>query len=128
MKSFARRFVELFLLIALSACTLEMPSPIGATVEQYTSGALIKTWALTEAQEKALIDWFKQHPTGWSPSYASYVPHLLVRLKHSDGKVLSVNVLSPRLIVVASPDGQFTQMFETRVEEQFIASIGATGG
>jgi hypothetical protein len=128
MKIIARRFAAVFLLMALSACTLEMPSPIGATAEQYTSGAPIKTWALTEKQENALTDWFKQHPTDWSPSYASYVPRLLVRLKHADGKMSSVNVLSPGLVVVASPDGQFTQSFEAKVVEQLIASIGAAGG
>ena len=128
MKSIARRVVEVFLLLALSACTLEMSSPIGATAEQYTSGAPIKTWALTETHEKALTDWFKKHPTGWSPSYASYAPRLLVRLKHAGGNVSSVNVLSPGLVVVVSPDGQFTQNFEPRVVEQLVASIGAAGG
>ena len=128
MKSAAWRLAEVFLLMSLSACTLEMPSPIGSTAEQYTSGAPIKTWALAETQEKALTNWFKQHPTGWSPSYASYVPRLLVRLKHADGKVSSVNVLPLGLLVVALPDGQFTQSFEARVVEQLIASIGAAGG
>jgi hypothetical protein len=128
MKSIARRFVVVFLVVSLSACNVEVPNPIGATAELYTSGAPIKTWALTETQAKALSDWFKQHPTGWSPSYTSYVPRLLVRLKHANGKDSSVNVLSPGLVVVGSADGQFTQSFEAKAVEQLIASIGATGG
>jgi hypothetical protein len=128
MKSIARRLVQVFLVAALSACTLEMPTSIGATAEQHTNGAPIKTWALTETQAKALTDWFKQHPTGWSQSYASYVPRLLVCLKHANGKESSINVLSPGLVVVASTDGQFTQSFETRTAEQLVAIIGATGG
>lgn len=128
MKSIARRLVQVFLVAALSACTLEMPSSIGANAEQYASGSPIKNWALTETQAKALIDWFKQHPTGWSPSYASYAPRLLVRLKNANGKESSVNVLSQGLVVVALPDGQFTQSFEARTVEQLIAIIGAAGG
>jgi len=128
MKSIARRFVEVFLVVALSACTLEVPNPIGATAEQYTSGAPIKTWALTETQAKALSYWFKQRPTGWSPSYASYVPRLLIRLKYANGKESSVNVMSLGLVVVGSADGQFTQSFDAKAVEQLVASIGATGG
>jgi hypothetical protein len=128
MKSIAWRFVEVFLVLSLSACTLEAPNLIGATAEQYASGAPIKTWALTETQAKALSDWFKQHPSGWSPSYASYVPRLLVRLKHANGNESSVNVMSHGLVVVGSADGQFTQSFDSKAVEQLVASIGATGG
>jgi hypothetical protein len=128
MKSIARRLVQVFLVAALSACTIEMPVSVEATAEQHKSGAPLKTWALTEAQTKALHDWFKQYPTGWSPSYATYVPRVLVRLKHADGKDSSVNFLAPGLVVVASKDGQFTQTFEAKTVERLVAIIGATGG
>ncbi len=128
MKSIARRLVQVFLVAALSACTLEMPVSIGATAEQHINGAPLKTWALTETQTQALNDWFKKHPTGWSPSYASYVPRVLVRLKHANGKESSVNFLAPGLVVVASMDGQLTQSFEAKAVERLVAIVGATGG
>jgi hypothetical protein len=105
-----------------------MPVSIGATAEQHINGAPLKTWALTETQTQALNDWLKQHSTGWSPSYASYVPRVLVRLKHANGKESSVNFLVPGLVVVASMDGQFTQSFEAKTVERLVAIIGATGG
>lgn len=129
MKSIARLLGTAFLVATLSACTLEMPGSIGATAEQHTNGAPIKTWTLTETQATTLTNWFKQYPTGWSPSYASYVPRLLVRLRHPNGEESSVNVLSPGLVVVASTDGrQFSQSFEAKTVEQLVAIIGANGG
>lgn len=129
MKSIARLLGIAFLVATLSACTLKIPNSIGASAEQYTNGAPIKTWTLTETQATTLTDWFKQHPAGWSPSYASYVPRVLVRLKHANGKESSVNVLSPGLVVVASMDGhQFSQSFEAKTVEQLVAIIGANGG
>ena len=112
----------------LASCTLELPSSFGATAEQYMNGAPLKTWVLTETQATALLEWFKQHPSGWVPSYASYVPCLLVRMKEANGKDSSVNVFPPGLVVVNSMVGQFTQSFEGKTVEQLVAIVGDTGG
>jgi hypothetical protein len=129
MKSIARLLGLAFLVATLSACTLEMPSSIGATTEQHTNGAPVKSWTLTETQARTLADWFSQHQSGWSPSYVTYVPRVLIRLKHANGKESSVNVLPPGLVVVNSMDGyQFSQSFEAKTVEQLVAIVGANGG
>lgn len=127
-RSIALRFFGVFLAVALAACTLELPSPVSASVAQYMKGAPVRAWALTEKQAGSLTEWFKQRQSGWSPSYASYVPHVLVRLGHADGKESSINVLASGLIVVVSKEGQFTQSFEANVVGELLAIIGANGG
>jgi hypothetical protein len=128
MKSLAQRLAQVSLVAALSACTLEMPVSIGATAEQHIHGAPLKTWVLNETQTKALNDWFRKHPTGWSPSYASYAPRVSVRLKHAYGNESSVNFMASGLVVVASIDGQLTQSFDAKAVERLVAIIGATDG
>lgn len=128
MRSIARRVVGVLLAVALTACTLELPSPVSASVERYMNGAPVKTWALTGKQTGSLAEWFKQHQSGWSPSYASYAPRLLVRVKHAGGKESSVNVLPSGLIVLSSNEGQFTQSFEAKVVGELVAAVEGNDG
>lgn len=128
MKRIALQVILVFLVVTLAACTLEIPSAISATAEKQAQGAPVKTWTLTETQTGSLVDWFKQHRSGWSPSYVSYAPRLQVRMKHANGKESYMNVLPPGLVVVVSTEGQFTQTFETQVVEQLVSIIGGNGG
>lgn len=128
MRSIARRIFVVFLAVALAACTFELPSPVSASVEHYLNGAPVNAWALTEKQTGFLTDWFKQHQSGWSPSYVSYAPHVLVRVRLSDREESSINVLPWGKVVVVSTEGQFTQSFEAKVIGELLTIIGLNGG
>ncbi len=92
----------------VSACRLELPSAISATVESYGASTPAPQSELTPDQLKALSRWFARHQTGWTSSPASYVPTLVVRVKHADGETSVINVLSA-MVVVNNRDGQQIQ-------------------
>jgi hypothetical protein len=125
MKGLARQAAVAFLAMTLAACSLELAKPESAAVERYEKGSPVSTWVLTEKQLASFATWFAQHQSGWSPSYATYVPRVLVRVKYDGGKEGSVNIFPSGFVIVSSRDGQFTQTFEAKVVNELIDSIGA---
>ena len=121
--------VVLFLLAtALAACKLELPPhPMSASVEQFNQGAPKKKWNLTEQQVELLGQWFSQHQTGWSTSYVTYVPAVLVRVVHSGGVQSSINVSSGGFVIVNAGDRQFTQKFEDPDARTLLAIVEKNG-
>ena len=96
------------MVLFIAGCKFEISPPIAGTVESYTLGAQVRQVDLTHDQLSALDEWFVQHRTGWSSSSASYVPVVIVRVRHADSTVSVINVLST-MVVVNSHDGQYVQ-------------------
>jgi len=92
----------------MAGCKFELSPPIAGTVESHTLGVQVRPVDLTHDQLRALNEWFVQHRTGWSSSPASYVPAVIVRVRHADSTVSVINVLST-MVVVNSHDGQYAQ-------------------
>ena len=120
----ARRLVVAFLLaIALSACTLELPT--AASAERYSGGAPVQ---LTEQQLRLLSAWFEAHQSGWSHSYVTYVPATYVRVAHVGGQSSTINIWSPTKVVVNYDGSQIEQQFEASSVQTLISIVGPNGG
>ncbi|MEX8503719.1 MAG: hypothetical protein AB3X41_11845 [Leptothrix ochracea] len=98
--------------IAASACSFELPELKSASVESYSRGGLIQSWALNESQRNALSSWFKQHQSGWSASYVSYAPAILVHVSSAHEINSVVNILPVSKVVVFNNSGQYEQKFD----------------
>ncbi len=109
--SFARTIaLSVLLLLSLAGCKLALSQVSSATLEQYGAGRLLQARELTPSQVHALSDWFSRHETGWSSSFVSYVPALVVRARHADGDTSVVDIDSTMLIVY-NRSGQYQQHF-----------------
>lgn len=120
-----RRRVALVLIAAcaLMGCSFELPPVTSAAMASYSSGQPGAEVQLSPPRVRALASWFAQHPAGWSPSYVSYAPMLVVRLLHADGDTSVVNVLSTKLVVF-NRRGQVEQSFSASELSSLRAVLG----
>lgn len=110
MKPLLARLIAATALLLLTACNFTIPPISSALVEHHSSGNPISKIELNQSQANALSVWFSQHSSGWSSSVVSYVPALVVRIKHSNGEISVVNILG-NSVVVYNNSGQFAQQF-----------------
>ena len=125
MKRIVRLAAAVFLASAFAACTLQLEKPESGAVERYAKGAPVDTRALTGEQLSQLASWLDRHQSGWSPSYVSYVPHLLIRVKYADGNEGTVNIFTSGFVIVRSAGRQFTHSFGEAVVGELVSSIDA---
>jgi hypothetical protein len=110
MKSPLPQLIAATALLLLAACNFTLPPISSAVMEHHSSGSPIYKVELNQSQANALSGWFSQHSSGWSSSVVSYVPALVVRVKHSNGDISAVNIFG-NYVVVYNSSGQFTQQF-----------------
>ncbi len=112
------RFLAVFLLLTLAfgfaGCKFVLPTPISATVEQYKSGANTKPVALSPTQLVSLTGWFSRRASGWEVSVVTYVPRTVIRIKHFNGDISTLNVLG-NSVIANNQERQYVQQFS--VEE-----------
>ncbi|MFN4329056.1 MAG: hypothetical protein ACK4FF_09280 [Limnobacter sp.] len=123
MKLANRIVLVLLLSVALVGCKLDLPSPTSGSVHRFEKGAPVSSWQLTERQLFALSSWFKEHQSGWSRSYVTYVPKIDVRVVHGGGKQSSINIWSQKVIVVTGED-QLVQDFELSDIQSLLSAVG----
>lgn len=111
-------------LLVLAGCKFTLPEVASATVERYQSGSTLQSRSLNSSQIHALSRWFSKHETGWSSSVVSYVPTIEVRVKHSNGDVSVVNILSG-IVVVYNSSGQYEQRFSQTDLAEILSILGA---
>jgi len=127
MKLVQRIALVLLLIVGMFGCTLDLPTPTSASVERFENGAPIQSWSLTDSQLDALVSWFKECESGWSPSYITYVPKIEVRVKHRSGNQSSINIW-PQKIIVNLGGNQFEQSFEASTVQGLLSALGAISG
>lgn len=98
MKSSPYLFVALFFTCILSACDVETPTLASCQAYQYEAGSVTRKWALKPAKVEVVSRWFSRHRTGWSKSYVSFAPKLLLSCKSEDGLEVSINVMANTII------------------------------
>lgn len=108
-----KRVALVTLVLALAACKMVLAPPVSGIVESHAvAGTMDQPTELTATQLEAFSAWFSQHSSGWSSSPASYLPTLVVRIKHSNGDSSVVNVLVDS-VVVNNREGQYVHQFST---------------
>ncbi len=111
------------LAIALCACTLDVPPFSAASLSIHSTGESGASSDLTSKQSQKLHEWLNVHRSGWSQTPASYVPRVVVAVKHNDGKVSSLDVL-PSLLVANGPFGQYSRPLADDEERELLAILG----
>ena len=127
MKPLQHLVILLFAVVLLAGCTVDVPPATSATVSRYERGAPVRTWKLTEAQLRAMSQWLKQHPSGWSPSFVSYVPNVYVTIQHSNQEQSSINI-SPVKVILNSAGNQVEHPFDPLVIKALLDTLEAKGG
>jgi hypothetical protein len=94
--------------VALWGCKLDVPAIGSASYVTYEKGSISSPRTLSNAQIGELTAWFASHRSGWSQTFATYVPGILIDVKHANGRVSYVNVW-PHQIVAESRHGQYVR-------------------
>ena len=109
----------------LAGCKFSLPDVTSATVTRYVSGNPGPQTELTPSQRAAIATWFKEHKSGWSSSFASYVPQLEVRATHENGTQSVINVIDSK-VVVKGAFGQYERNSGKPALAALRAAIGAS--
>jgi hypothetical protein len=113
----------LLLCITLSGCSLEFPAVQSAAYTEYVKGSPSKPVVLTTTRAQRLAGWLASRRSGWSPSFVSYVPNVLIQIKHVDGSVSRLN-LYPRKAIA---DGSFGSHERELTEPEVLEIKGLLG-
>jgi hypothetical protein len=112
----------------LASCGLGLSPAESASVIRHSHGQPGLPSTLSEKQLHDLSVWFENHRSGWTPSAVTYVPQTLIRVTHVGGQKSSVNIWSPKTVVVEYDEKQFTQDFEPAVVQELKSIAGASNG
>lgn len=123
MKFFRAVGSYVLLCAALAACNVEIPALQSATYIEYVKGSPSTPVVLSAAQVQRLSTWLASHRSGWSRSIVSYVPKVLIQMRHVDGTVSSLSVFSRKAIA----DGSFGSYERELTESEGLEIIGLLG-
>ena len=124
MKNHFRYSVFLLLLLALAACKLDFPTAKYAVAQRFENGNVVQTWQLDDDQLQRLSSWIDEHKSGWSKSYATYVPGTYIQMTNAAGKSSYINILTATTIVATYGESQFTQSFDAAEVQRLLSIVG----
>jgi hypothetical protein len=111
--------------IILASCTLEVPKPTTVQVTIYKNGKPEPSAnTLSQSQQNKLAGWLEKYNSGWSKSYASYVPVIEVRITHADRSVSVLNVRNTNHVIAYGNFGQYEQEFNSTAMSELRQTIG----
>lgn len=99
MNRYLRLLVIPALVITLAGCYMDSVPVKSATVTQWQSGKLVKSWELSPEQVSKLTKWLLDHRWGWHPVIATYAPNKLVSITHTDGTTSGANVMAKVIVI-----------------------------
>lgn len=87
------------LVLAVSACDLDVPPISAGTVTRSDGGRAVASRKLTPEQLRALSAWFGANKVGWERNFITPVPKLALAIDSTDGSSAGVYLVGTQVIV-----------------------------